>query len=261
MSTKRPPASIRNNNPGACEPGYATKRFGSTAFETLRWQDDSGKARTNRIATMPTPVHGAAAQMHLLTTGKYYRNKPLREAIETWCGGFSSATYQKVLKDKAGVTPDTVLTRELMQDRTFAVPLCKAMARQEAGFEFPMSDDDWQAAHAMAFGNGLAPAPTPDNDVPYQKPEGRVRDAVTAVAKTAAKAGGALGAAGAGATQIPGVPEAVSVGVSNITAWKDIGGTVVSLGQSAVAMWWLALPLAVIMGGLWLFNRGEHAES
>lgn len=236
------PASIRNNNPGACEPGYATRKFGSTSYETLRWKGTDGKPRTNRIATFATPQHGAAAQMHLLATGKHYRNKPIREAIATWCGGYSVGTYERVLAKRSGVTPDTVLTSELLADPAFAIPLCRAMARQEAGREFPMDDAGWQQAHAMAFGDGLAPQPTETNDVPFPKPEAKARETVA----TATKVGTAVTAAGGAATVVTS-SDAITKATETITTAKGLGEAVDGAARFALASPVMVL-IAVLCG-------------
>lgn len=224
------PASIRNNNPGACEPGPSSRKFGSTAFETLRWKGPDGKPRTNRIATFPTPQHGAAAQFHLLASSRHYCGQPIAKAVTTWCGGYSAGTYASVLKTRAGVDGGTVLTRELLADPAFAVPLAKAMAFQEAGRAFPLDDDGWVQGHAMAFGDGLAPAPSPDNDVPSQKPEARARE----ITATVTKIGGAI--------SVPAVPAAYTTAVDNAQGWQGLGDQIAGLFK-----WAIASPLALVI--------------
>lgn len=261
---KLTPASIRNNNPGACEPGYATKKFGATSYEVLRWRSADGKPRENRIATFATPVHGAAAQMHLLATGKHYRGKPLRQAIAAWCGGYSVSTYERVLAAHGGVTPDTVLTKELLADPSFAIPLCRAMARQEAGHEFPMDEAGWLQAHAMAFGDGYAPAPSEANDVPFPKPEAAVRERN----KVLTKVGAGLTAAGGVASQakdvIPPVPQAAKDALANAKELQVVGGEVAAIGRSA---WSAALAYPILAGVIcigavayWWLTRGQHGK-
>lgn len=236
------PASIRNRNPGAIEPGYASKKFGSTRHEVLRWKGPDGKPRENRIATFPTPEHGAAAQMHLLATGKHYRNKPIRQAIATWCGGYSTNTYAKVLQAKAGVTPETKLTPDLLADPAFTVPLCRAMAWQEAGRDFPMDEAGWQRAHEMAFGDGYAPAPTEVNDVPFPKPEAKAREAVA----TATKVGTAVAAAGGAATAVTS-SDAITKATETIATAKGLGEAVDGAAKFAVASPIMVL-IAVLCG-------------
>ena len=177
------PASIRNNNPGAQEPGPSSRKFGSTSFELLKWTY-KGKPATNKIATFPTNHHGAAAMFHLLMHGRskvgvlQYRNKPIQDAIATWCGGYYAGAYAKALEAHGGVKASDKLTAELLQSPEFAIPLCKAMARVEAGRDFPLDDDGWQEAHGMAVGGSVAPEFSPDNDVPSPGPNARLKAAI-----------------------------------------------------------------------------------
>lgn len=139
----RVPASIRNNNPGAQWPGPSATRFGATGFETLN--DGQG----NKIARFDTPEAGAAAQFDLLN--RRYAGMPLTDAIRKWSGGNSSDAYANSVAQAIGIKPTDVLTPEILSDPARAVPFAKAMARIEAGRDFPMSDDQWMAAHQMAF--------------------------------------------------------------------------------------------------------------
>jgi hypothetical protein len=80
------------------------------------------------------------------------------DAIRKWSGGNYSEPYAQYLaKNVPGITPDTVLTPELLQDPSFAVPFAKASASWEAGRQYPMSDEQWQNAHRLAFGGGNDP--------------------------------------------------------------------------------------------------------
>lgn len=180
----RIPASIRNNNPGAMYPGRSSKKFGATAHEILKSKDG-----VHKIATFATPIQGAAAQFDLLASSGY-TGRSIEQAIQKWCGGFYVSTYIKILEAQGGVSRRTTLTRDLLCDASIAIPLAKAMAWQEAGREFPMSDDDWGRAHAMAFPDAkpvdeLPPAPKvpkdefdPQNDLPSPKPATRVKTAL-----------------------------------------------------------------------------------
>lgn len=161
------PASIRNRNPGAQYPGPSSKKFGSTAYETLTSKDG-----VHKIATFPTHVHGVAALFDLLE--RSYTGMTVQAAITKWCGGYYVNTYTRVLEDKGGVKASDKLTSELLRDANKAIPLAKAMAFQEAGQDYPLDDAGWSQGHEMAFGLGaIAPAWTPDNDVPTPKPETR----------------------------------------------------------------------------------------
>lgn len=180
------PASIRNNNPGAMYPGKSAKKFGSRTHEILRSKDG-----VHKIATFPTSIHGAAAQFDLLHSS--YRNMTIEKAIAKWCGGFYVSTYIKVLEGQGGVKRTDVLTSEILKNPVCAIPLAKAMAQQEAGREYPMSDDEWTASHQMAFGGSVAPAFSPENDVPTPKPETRAIETAKSVGKPAAAGGLASG--------------------------------------------------------------------
>lgn len=170
MSNKRVPASIRNKNPGAQQPGKVSKQFGATTFQTLRWTGPDGKPKTNTIATFPTDVQGGAAMFYLLASSSYADGKrTIRAAITKWCGGYHVSTYLKVLFDKSGISGDTILTRGLVCNPEVAIPLAKAMAWQEAGQEYPMSDEDWSQAHAMALPDAVMAA-TPVAAVESAKP-------------------------------------------------------------------------------------------
>lgn len=169
------PASIRNKNPGAQEPGPSSRKFGSTSHEVLRWTY-KGKPATNKIATFPTSQHGAAAMFHLLN--RKYTGRSIEKAITKWCGGYYAGAYAKALEAHGGCKASDALTSELLQKPEFAIALCKAMARVEAGRDFPMSDDEWQEAHEMAFGGAVAPEFSPDNDVPSPGPNARLKAAI-----------------------------------------------------------------------------------
>jgi hypothetical protein len=212
------PASIRNNNPGAMYPGKSAKKFGSTSYETLRSKDG-----VHKIATFPTSTHGAAAQFDLLA--RAYTGMTLEKAITKWCGGFYAPTYIKVLKDRADVTAETVLTKAMLADHEIAIPLAKAMAWQEAGCDFPLKDEDWLEAHQMAMGVEVAaPGWNPRNDVPTPKVEtrnapwwARVKAAFAAIGTTGVV--GSLG--GFEASFIPAPPPGIKQTVQNLGQWGD----------------------------------------
>ena len=184
------PASIRNNNPGAMYPGKSAKKFGSSSYETLRSRDG-----VHKIATFPTPIHGAAAQFDLLASS--YCGMPIEKAITKWCGGFYASAYLKVLEEKGGLKRTDTLTKDRLSDPAVGIPIARAMAWQEAGRDFPLDDDGWSQAHAMAFaGDAKAPPFAPENDVPSPKRETRIAEAV----KTAAPYVAGAGAVGGGGT-------------------------------------------------------------
>lgn len=169
------PASIRNKNPGAQEPGPSSRKFGSTTHEVLKWTY-KGKPAVNKIATFPTNQHGAAAMFHLLN--RKYTGRSIEKAIEKWCGGYYAGAYAKALETHGNCKASDTLTSDLVQDPEFAIALCKAMARVEAGRDYPMTDEEWAEAHEMAFGGAVAPEFTPDNDVPSPGPKARLKAAV-----------------------------------------------------------------------------------
>lgn len=136
------PATIRHNNPGAIYPSGLASKFGATGFSTI--------GGGHKIATFATPEDGAAAQFAQLNRPQYL-NKPLREAIRTWSGGNSVDTYLQVIQREAGLSPDTILTADLLADPAVAIPLAKAMARHETGKPFPLEESGWQKAHARVF--------------------------------------------------------------------------------------------------------------
>lgn len=208
------PASIRNNNPGAMYPGKSAKKFGATSHEVLRSKDG-----VHKIATFPTPVHGAAAQFDLLAAS--YCGMPIEKAITKWCGAFYVGTYLKVLEEKAGVKRTDTLTKDMLRRPEVGIPLARAMAWQEAGRDFPLDDEGWQDAHAMAFaGDAKAPAFSPDNDVPSPKPETRMAETAKAVTKVAVPAAGVTGAVVQTVTAPP--------DLTAVTQWKGFGD---SIGQ------------------------------
>lgn len=256
------PASIRNNNPGAQEPGFASQRWGSTTYETLRWEDDNGKVHTNRCATFATHYHGGAALFTLLAEGKYYRNKPIQEAIATWCGGHSASQYIDHMERSTGTKRTALLTNERIKDPDIAVPIAMAIAQFEAGrnkktkewVPVPLDEDDWREIHDMAFfGKPVAPKPSIDNDVPFQKPEGARRENIilwtwrtvkaTLVSISTVGIMETISPVTPSEFIIPAVPQNVKQSISNLGSWSDVvsGQTwqMLLLGSLAFAAVWL----------------------
>jgi hypothetical protein len=238
------PASIRNNNPGAQEPGPSSRKFGATSHEVLRWTY-KGKPATNKIATFPTSEHGAAAMFDLLH--RSYTGLTIEKAISRWCGGYYASSYVGALR-AANVTATDLLTKDLVKDPGFAIPLCQAMARVEAGARYPLDDAGWEAAHRMAFGGSVAPEFHPDNDVPSPGPRARM----VATAKDAAPKviGGSVATSAATYVATYGIPAPtapVTTSIQNVGAWKGILSTAtadplmaVGLGIVAAALGWFA---------------------
>jgi hypothetical protein len=141
------PASIRNNNPGAMWSGPSATKFGATSFQNL--------PRGQQIATFPDPVSGAAAQFDLLNTK--YAGKSVRDLVARWSGGNNVDEYARVIAQRAGLTPNTVVTSEMLRNPNIAKPFAQAMAYHEAGRQYPLSDAQWLEAHSRAFGDKALP--------------------------------------------------------------------------------------------------------
>lgn len=216
------PASIRNLNPGAQYPGPSAKKFGGVRYETLKSKDG-----THKIATFPSSIQGGAAMFDLLASR--YCGMPIEKAITKWCGSFYVSTYIKVLEEKGGIKRTDILTKAVLKDPAKAIPLARAMAWQEAGRDYPMTDAEWSQAHACAFEQPIAPAFSPDNDVPSPKVELRQAQTVAAVGKVAAVAT-ATGSTVATLT-VPTPPTAI---LEHATAWKGFSTQVLEFGAFAV---------------------------
>lgn len=235
------PASIRNSNPGAIYPGASAKKYGSTRFESLL----GGKYK---IATFDSPANGAAALFDLL--GCAYLDRPLFKVIEKWCGDLYAAEYLSGIEKRTGIKKDEWIDIDKLRDPSFAVPLAMAMARHEAGREYPLSEDAWQRAHTRAmaaFQAKQAPKTpdtkppvldgwTPDNELPSPRPENRAGNVGASRKWTLADAWSKLlatfgiGVAGAKAADDAGVlPQAMQLVKStagNNTALLVLGGIV-----------------------------------
>lgn len=144
-SRRSGPASIRYNNPGAQYPGPSSRKFGSTETETI--------GGGHKIAVFSDPVSGAAAQFDLLA--RSYAGMTLRAAIAKWSGNNSPTQYASLVSKASGIGPNEVITKELLASPR-GVAMVKAMARHEAGRDFPLSDTGWQQAQAKAFGGATA---------------------------------------------------------------------------------------------------------
>jgi hypothetical protein len=138
------PASIRHNNAGAMwyRANSWQSKFGATFGQKL----NDGLGQGNQIASFPTPVHGAAALLYQLNRPSY-AGKTVREAISKWSGGNSVGSYLSILRG-AGFNADQNVS-DIMASPDSAVAFAKAMARHEAGSEYPMNDDQWQQAYQM----------------------------------------------------------------------------------------------------------------
>lgn len=181
------PASIRYNNPGAQYPGPSARKFGSVGTEII--------GGGHKIAVFDDPVKGAAAQFDLLKRG--YTGLTLGEAIRKWSGGNSSPAYANAVANATGVPLDTVLTKSMIDNPAFAVPFAKASASWEAGRDYPMSDEQWIAAHSMASG-GAQPQ-TAAVDPIHQTDFGRTAPSTPAAVAAASPSSGQTAPAQTGA--------------------------------------------------------------
>ena len=132
---RRVAAAIRNRNPGAMYPGAAAQKFGTIGTQSLL----GGK---HKIAQFPTAVHGAAANFENLATAGYV-GKTIRSAMTRWSGGYRS------MPGPAGqYDPNTVITREMVNDPNFAIPFMQAIASGEApGGHKVLSQGQWRQAY------------------------------------------------------------------------------------------------------------------
>ena len=220
-------------------PGPSARKFGGSKFEILNSKDG-----VHKIATFPTAIQGAAAQFDLLASNGY-TGRSIKDAIQKWCGGFYVSTYIKVLEEQAGVSRDTILTRDLLCNASVAVPLAKAMAWQEAGQEFPLADDDWVRAHQMVFPDAvggssevLKPSPVVDtfendNDVPSPKPETRIRNALSG-SKTIM--GGLAAFIGTIVQYFDDAMKSLMDAAAQVASWGPASGLLGTLGVNAKAV-------------------------
>lgn len=147
------PASFRYNNPGAQYPSAEAARFGQTGYGII--------GGGHKIACFPSPVNGAASNFDLLY--RNYTGKTIGEAGRIWTGnnGFGVPGYD----------PNSILTKQTLDDPNQAIALLKAIAGRESGHGNNLSEEQWQQAHQMfklgsadAYLHGL-PAQAPTNVV------------------------------------------------------------------------------------------------
>ena len=97
-------------------------------------------------------VHGAAAQFDLLN--RRYTGMTLAAAIKKWSGGNHWQNYVAGVVKKTGLKPNTVLTKEMMQNPQTAIPLTIAMSQHEVGRKGVMSEQHWLKAHQFFMSGG-----------------------------------------------------------------------------------------------------------
>lgn len=135
------PASVRHNNPGAMwYVGGWQKKYGAEFGQAL----NDGLGQGNQIARFPTPVHGAAAQFHLLSN---YARSTVRQGIGRWSGGNNVPAYLAVLR-RNGFDPGQKIG-DILADPETAVRFAQAMASHEAGRQFTLPDEGWLEAYDM----------------------------------------------------------------------------------------------------------------
>jgi hypothetical protein len=156
------PASIRNNNPGAQYPGASSRKFGALKTNTI--------GGGHLIAQFPDKVSGAAALFDLLI--RLYVGLSLKDAITKWSGGNSAPEYIAAISKATGLKSTDKLSRAVLADQQKMIAFAKAMAKHEAGQEYPMTDAEWFEAYALATGN-LRPSereiPTPWLDIAIKR--------------------------------------------------------------------------------------------
>lgn len=151
------PASIRFNNPGAQWPGPSSRKFGAIGGKALH----DGLGQGNKIAIFDDAIDGAAALFDLLD--RVYTGKTVQAAIAKWSGGNWVQSYLNMLRTKAGISPDEMITKDKLRNSEWAIRFAKAMAWHEAGKEYPLSDEHWMMAHQQAFAYAVT--------LPIQKPD------------------------------------------------------------------------------------------
>lgn len=122
-------------------PGKSASKFGAKRAAII--------GGGHQIATFPDHVSGAAAQFDLLQ--RAYCGITVEQAITKWSGGNSVDAYLKAIKRRTGLAADDVLTREYIEDPTTGIAFARAMARHEAGKEYPLTVGEWAEAHAKAI--------------------------------------------------------------------------------------------------------------
>lgn len=124
-------ASFRYNNPGAQYPSPRAARFGQIGYGMI--------GGNHKIAHFPSPVNGAASNFDLLSRG--YVGMRIGEAGVKWTGanGFGVPGYN----------PNTMLTKEIVDDPVQAVAFLKAIAGRESGKGNNLTEEQWRQAHNM----------------------------------------------------------------------------------------------------------------
>lgn len=125
------PASFRYNNPGAQYPSPEAARFGQIGFGII--------GGGHKIACFPSPVNGAASNFDLLY--RNYTGMTIGSAGTKWTGAHGFGV--------PGFDPNSILTKEMVEDSTRAIPLLKAIAGRESGHGSNLTEEQWRQAHKM----------------------------------------------------------------------------------------------------------------
>lgn len=153
------PASIRNRNPGAMYPGPSSRKFGARAYEVI--------GGGHSIATFPTMVAGGAAHFDLLH--RVYTGKTIEAAIAKWSGGNNVNDYLAVIEAETDYDRGDYLTKQLVEKPDSVIQVAKAMAKHEAGLDYPMTDEQWSQAHAAFLaGEAIKPEKVKPMLTPYE---------------------------------------------------------------------------------------------
>ncbi len=133
------PASFRYDNPGAQYPSVEAAAFGQTGYGII--------GGGLKIARFPSPVNGAASNFDLLN--RDYTGMTIGAAGRKWTGahGFGVPGYD----------PNSMLTKQMVDDPSQAIPLLKAIANRESGRGNNLTEEQWRQAHQM-FEAGSADA-------------------------------------------------------------------------------------------------------
>jgi peptidoglycan hydrolase-like protein with peptidoglycan-binding domain len=141
-------ASFRYFNPGAQYPSQRAASFGQIGYGII--------GGGHKIARFPSPVNGAAANFDLLANK--YVGMQIGAAGTQWTGahGFGVPGYD----------PESMLTKDMLDDPVKAIALLKAIAGRESGKGSNLTEEQWRQAHKMfkagsanAYLDGLPPEP------------------------------------------------------------------------------------------------------
>jgi hypothetical protein len=100
--------------------------------------------------TGPPPVTKVAAQFDDFARSAV--GKTVREVANNLArSNMTAAGHFPIAAIRVGLTPESLLTRQVLSDPAFAVPLAKA-----AGIGTDLSDEQWREAYALAFQTSTA---------------------------------------------------------------------------------------------------------